>query len=57
MGFFFMAEEGKVPWAFKMCGIFQAACDIGLGVQYGMYGDGAGSGERNAGLEKGERLP
>ena len=40
MGFFFLSEPGKVPWAFKMCGIFQAACDLGLGCQYWMYGDG-----------------
>lgn len=39
MGFFFLAEEGKIPWAFKLCGIFQAACDVGLGIQYWMFGD------------------
>lgn len=40
MGFFFLSDEGKVPWAFKVCGCFQAACDVGLGVQYWMYGEG-----------------
>ena len=40
MGFFFLSDAGKVPWAFKACGCFQAACDVGLGVQYWMYGDG-----------------
>lgn len=40
MGFFFLSEEGKVPWAFKMCGIFQACCDAGLGVQWWIFGDG-----------------
>lgn len=40
MGYFFNSEPGKVPWAFKMCGIFQAFCDAGLGIQYWMYGDG-----------------
>ena len=42
MAFFFLAPPGKVPWAFKACGIFQACCDLGLGVQYWMYGEGAG---------------
>lgn len=46
MGFFFLSEEDKVPWAFKMCGIFQACCDAGLGVQYWVYGDGEGEEER-----------
>ena len=40
MGFFFLSPPGKVPWAFKACGIFQACCDLGLGVQYWMYGEG-----------------
>lgn len=40
MSFFFLSEEDKVPWAFKMCGIFQACCDAGLGMQYWAYGDG-----------------
>lgn len=41
MGYFFASEPGRVPWAFKMCGIFQACCDAGLGIQYWMYGEGA----------------
>lgn len=40
MGFFFLSEPGKVPWAFKLCGIFQACCDVGLGCQYWKYGEG-----------------
>jgi len=52
MGYFFMAEPGKVPWAFKMCGIFQACCDAGLGVQYWMYGDGQDDRDRKTGQEK-----
>ena len=40
MGFFFLSEADRVPWAFKMCGIFQACCDAGLGVQYWIYGVG-----------------
>lgn len=42
IGFFFLSEPGKVPWAFKMCGMFQACCDVGLGTQYWMYGNGDG---------------
>ena len=40
MAFFFLSPPGKVPWAFKACGVFQACCDLGLGVQYWMYGEG-----------------
>lgn len=50
MSFFFLAE-GSVPWAFKLCGLFQAACDAYLGVQYWMFGEGEsemdGSGKEN----------
>ena len=42
MGYFFLDSSGKVPSAFKVCGCFQALCDVGLGVQYWMYGDGSG---------------
>lgn len=37
---YFFLSEGSVPWAFKLCGLFQAACDCYLGVQYWMYGEG-----------------
>lgn len=40
MSYFFTSAPGKVPWAFKACGIFQACCDAGLGVQWWIYGDG-----------------
>ena len=40
MSYFFTSAPGKVPWAFKACGIFQACCDAGLGVQWMIYGDG-----------------
>jgi hypothetical protein len=40
MGFFFLNGDGTVPLAFKLCGCFQAACDVGLGIQWWMYGDG-----------------
>lgn len=52
MGYFFNSEPGKVPWAFKMCGIFQACCDAGLGVQYWVYGDGQDDMDRKMGSEK-----
>ncbi|MCJ1416344.1 hypothetical protein MMC32_002679 [Xylographa parallela] len=45
MGFFFLSDAGKVPWAFKACGCFQAACDVGLGVQYWVYGEGKEGGD------------
>lgn len=41
MTFFFLSES-SVPWAFKLCGLFQACCDSYLGVQYWMYGEGEG---------------
>ena len=56
MGFFFMSEQGKVPWAFKLCAIFQAFCDGILGTQYWLYGDGHGDKEGKAGLEKEGRM-
>lgn len=37
---YFFLSEGGVPWAFKLCGFFQACCDAYLGVQYLMYGEG-----------------
>ena len=39
MSFFFLADS-SIPWSFKMCGLFQAACDSYLGVQYWMFGEG-----------------
>ena len=39
MSFFFLADT-TIPWAFKLCGLFQFACDIYLGVQYWQFGDG-----------------
>ena len=37
---YFFLSDGGVPWAFKLCGIFQAACDCYLGVQYWIFGEG-----------------
>ncbi|KAK4169113.1 hypothetical protein QBC43DRAFT_308720 [Cladorrhinum sp. PSN259] len=38
--FWFFTSSSTIPWAFKLCGIFQSCCDSFLGVQYWMYGDG-----------------
>lgn len=40
--FWFFTSPTEIPWAFKLCGIFQACCDAYLGIQYWMYGDGEG---------------
>jgi len=40
MVFFFAKGQSDVPWAFKLCGVFQAGCDMYLGIQYYMFGDG-----------------
>lgn len=37
---YFFLSDGDVPWAFKLCGLFQAICDCYLGVQYWMFGEG-----------------
>ena len=44
MWFFFASGsgEGGVPIAFKICGVFQALCDLGLGAQFWVWGDGPG---------------
>lgn len=39
MAFFFMSDT-TIPWAFKLCGLFQFACDMYLGVQYAIFGEG-----------------
>lgn len=40
LSYFFLASGNQVPLAFRLCGLFQAACDCFLGVQYWMYGEG-----------------
>lgn len=42
MSYFFFSRE-SIPWAFKLCGIFQMCCDLYLGLQFYMYGDGSGT--------------
>lgn len=37
--YWFFTSTTEIPWSFKICGMFQAACDLGLGVQYMIYGD------------------
>ncbi|TVY40121.1 PQ-loop repeat-containing protein [Lachnellula subtilissima] len=41
--FWFFTATSEIPWAFKLCGIFQMCCDSFLGVQYWVYGDGDSS--------------
>ena len=43
MSYFFFSSE-VIPWAFRLCGIFQMFCDLYLGLQFYMYGDVAGVG-------------
>ncbi|KAF3770923.1 hypothetical protein M406DRAFT_336479 [Cryphonectria parasitica EP155] len=38
--FWFFTSTTEIPWAFKLCGMFQAGCDCFLGIQYLMYGNG-----------------
>ncbi|CAG9999850.1 unnamed protein product [Clonostachys byssicola] len=38
--FWFFTTTTEIPPVFKICGMFQAACDAFLGVQYLMYGEG-----------------
>lgn len=40
MSYFFLSNE-NIPWPFRLCGMFQACCDMYLGLQYYMYGDGS----------------
>jgi len=48
MAFFLAKDSTEVPWAFKLCGLFQASCDIYLGVQFYQLGSGEpGSEGRN----------
>jgi len=44
--FWFFTATSEIPLAFKLCGIFQMCCDLFLGVQYWMYGDGPALGAR-----------
>lgn len=40
--------EGGVPLAFRVSAVFQAVCDLGLGMQWWIWGEG----ESGAGLEE-----
>lgn len=33
----FFTSTSEIPWAFKVCGIFQAGCDCILGLQYFLF--------------------
>lgn len=38
--FWFFTATTEIPMAFKMCGIFQMCCDMFLGGQYFVFGNG-----------------
>jgi hypothetical protein len=39
--FWFFSATTDIPWAFKLCGIFQMCCDSFLGIQaFVLYGEG-----------------
>jgi len=38
--FWFFTATSEIPLAFKLCGIFQMCCDLFLGAQYFVFGDG-----------------
>jgi hypothetical protein len=52
MWFFFASAPGEVPWAFKLCGVFQAVCDLGLGLQWFVWRDGPPEVEGVSGFTK-----
>lgn len=39
----FFTSTSEIPWAFKVCGIFQASCDSFLGLQYFIFETQAGA--------------
>ena len=49
--FWFFTATSEIPWAFKLCGIFQMCCDTFLGFQYAIYGDGPGEFARKGYVE------
>ncbi|KAE8355787.1 hypothetical protein BDV28DRAFT_128376 [Aspergillus coremiiformis] len=34
---YFFFSAGEIPWAFRLCAVFQCVCDLYLGVQFWMY--------------------
>lgn len=36
MAYFFCSSEA-IPWAFRVCGVFQCLCDCYLGIQFWMF--------------------
>jgi len=41
MSYLFYTKD-VIPWAFKLCAVFQCVCDCYLGIQYWMFGHGWG---------------
>ena len=61
MGYFFLGADDRVPTSFKICGVFQALCDVVLGMQWWVFGEGEDGGGgledgRGAGFEMGSRM-
>ncbi|ORY19237.1 hypothetical protein BCR34DRAFT_582411 [Clohesyomyces aquaticus] len=58
MWYFFASSSDAVPVAFKICGVFQALCDVGLGAQFYIWGDGpeeVGAGKAISAMGMGEK--
>jgi hypothetical protein len=55
--FWFFTATSEIPWAFKLCGIFQMCCDSFLGVQYWIYGDGEAVPRKEHGMAMRARTP
>ncbi|KAF2455550.1 hypothetical protein BDY21DRAFT_365309 [Lineolata rhizophorae] len=55
LAFFFLSGADAVPWQFRACAVFQAACDVGLGVQFALWGEGEAGGGDRKGLFVGEK--
>lgn len=55
--FWFFTATSDIPWAFKLCGIFQMCCDLFLGVQYWIYGEGGEKVIKDHGFRMGGRTP
>lgn len=51
MSYFFFSQD-VIPWAFRLCGMFQCVCDFYLGAQYWMYTRGMAGSSRVAGSSR-----
>ena len=53
--FWFFTATSEIPWAFKLCGMFQMCCDLFLGCQYWVYGEGETAAYHGGGIPMGEK--